>query len=87
MAEQKNFSLLQLKLVLERMGKVDYTIQDSILFFNKDNITFGKVDNDKIYLLDNTGIFKYIDSNIFKTQDELFISAPKSYWAAANKLT
>lgn len=72
----------KIQLLLEPMGKVNYLISDTALFFEKDNITFGKVAKDKVYLVDKNGLFQQIESKILNIQDEFLKEATQSYWSA-----
>ena len=87
MNKQKNFSLLEIKMLLEPIGNVNYLIKDSILLIKKDDVVFGKINNDNIYLIDNTGTFKQIDPSILKGEDAFLKAATKSYWSASEKVT
>ena len=78
---------MRLKLLLERMGEIDYHIKDNILFLKKNNITFGKVKDDKIYLKDKTGVFTQIDPSILQTEDEFIKASTRAYWSVTGKLT
>lgn len=58
----------KIQLLLEPMGKVNYLISDTALFFEKDNINFGKVAKDKVYLVDKNGLFQQVNHPALQVQ-------------------
>ena len=85
MTTLKNSNLVQIKILLEPMGDVNYVITKSTLLLKKDNITFGKINNDNIYLIDNTGTFQKLKPSILKDKDKFLKAATQAYWTASGK--
>ncbi len=87
MTTHNNSNLVQIKMLLEPMGDVNYIITDNTLLFKKDNITFDKINNDNIYLIDNTGTFQKLKPSILKDKDKFLKAATQAYWIASRKIS